>query len=67
MKPKMGLPENFARAPLPERLRFFANAQRVVCGSAELAADLEEAATEIELGQRTPLTYRGGKRGGIVR
>lgn len=57
---KVRIPPNFDRAPLPFRLRYFAD---VLLGMPSpnrmMAADMQEAATEIELGQTTPLTYRG--------
>lgn len=57
------IPTNFLRMPLAERLRFFANMYRGIEGVNRLIVDdLEEAATEIELGERTRLTYRGGSR-----
>lgn len=55
------LPRHVALAPLQARLRFFAELMQDQPGSAQLVSDLEEAAVEIDLGQTTRLTYRGGK------
>ena len=61
MTVKVHIPTNFALLSLPARLRHFAGLYRAMPGqNPNIIADLEEAATEIELSERTRLTYRGG-------
>lgn len=59
MSVRTGMPVHFDRSPLPERLRFHAAVLQSVGADAQFVEDLEEAATEIELGACTKLTYRG--------
>lgn len=54
------VPPDLERRSLPDRLRFWRDVHaRARDPNLRLIATLEEAATEVELGQRTPLTYRG--------
>ena len=54
------VPADLERRSLPARARWWANAYKQVRNpNLRMIALLEEAATEVELGQRTELTYRG--------
>jgi hypothetical protein len=54
------VPADLERRSLPDRLRFWADALKGQPGTSLAAiATLEEAATEVTLGQCTQLTYRG--------
>lgn len=54
------IPTDFDREPLADRLRWAANQHmRASRPNLRMVEMLREAATEVELGQRTPLTFRG--------
>lgn len=55
----LDLPANFARAPVTAQLRYLAKVLQVGKNTHAVAAVLDEAAVEIEMGQTTRLTYRG--------
>ena len=60
MSINMTLPADFERQSAPFRARAWAAAyRRLAEPNYHLIALLEELATEVDLGQRTQLTYRG--------
>lgn len=59
MMATLTLPANFALAPVTAQLRYLAKALQVGENTHAVAAVLDEAAVEIEMGQTTKLTYRG--------
>lgn len=62
MSATVNIPHDLERRSLPERCRWWAHAySQVRRPNRHVIALLEESATEIELGQATTLTYRGGE------
>lgn len=59
MMATLSLPPAFANAPVTDQLRFLAKTLQIGDTTHAVAAVLEEAAVEIEMGQTTRLTYRG--------
>lgn len=56
----VNIPKGLEREDLPTRLRFWAGVYKASPPPyPRIVALLEEAASEVELGQRTNLTYRG--------